>query len=123
MSKSPLKKYFEKSAFKADREPRGKFRELRDKLKADYYNVDPNSYYKGEDVRNKPYENESMIDMAKRVKGELQDKRNVINQRVDKFNIGLNPGDEGYWTDEDRESMYKNPNYIWREGQGDPRSN
>ena len=51
MSKSPLKKYFEKSAFKAngdaDAGPRSKFRQLRDNIKADYYDVHPMAYYKG----------------------------------------------------------------------------
>ena len=51
MSKSPLKKYFEKSAFKVDREPRGKFREIRDAIKDDWYDVPRGSHYQGEDVR------------------------------------------------------------------------
>tara|TARA_R110002020_G_scaffold315162_1_gene530333 strand:+ start:733 stop:1086 length:354 start_codon:yes stop_codon:yes gene_type:complete len=112
MSKSPLKKYFEKSAFKAEEESRGPIRELRDKIKADYYNVDPDSYYKGEDVRKfSTPENESMIDMANRVKGEVKHKKNVIDQRVEKYNRFLNPGDKNYIDDEIKMSMYKNPHY------------
>ena len=50
-ARARVKKYFEKSAFKADREPRGKFREIRDAIKDDWHDVPRGSHYQGEDVR------------------------------------------------------------------------
>ena len=65
------------SALKSDG-PRSKFRQLRDEIKDDWYDVPRGSHYKGEkrDVVGRPNEpKESMIDMAKRIKAETEAKK------------------------------------------------
>tara|TARA_R110002020_G_scaffold383853_1_gene594494 strand:- start:1508 stop:1861 length:354 start_codon:yes stop_codon:yes gene_type:complete len=84
---SPYNKNKSGSAYKANggqSTSRGRFRQFRDHVKDDYYNLPRGAHYKGvkQDVigERKTAEElnpkESMIDMAKRVKAETEAKRN-----------------------------------------------